>query len=99
MLMLIMYISPGIQPFVVLTKDRKDSGLKTKFAQMGIENVCPIENYIISDHFSDRHKHLNFLNFLKDILQAVNFHLHESVNFETQRFEWMSFLMQMANNI
>ncbi|XP_073491584.1 guanylate-binding protein 1-like [Aquarana catesbeiana] len=89
----------GIQPFVVLTKDRKDSGLRTKFAQMGIENVRPIENYIISDHVSDRHKHLNFLNFLKDILQTVNFHLHESVNFETQRYEWMSFLMQMANNI
>ncbi|XP_056390575.1 guanylate-binding protein 1-like [Hyla sarda] len=90
-----------ILPFIVLTKSKmvKQSTLKDKFLQMGMENVYCIENYLQSDHLSLLTKHRNILTVLYDILDAVNFHMMTKSNLQNQRREWMSFLMKRAGSI
>ncbi|PIO15179.1 hypothetical protein AB205_0125370 [Aquarana catesbeiana] len=87
----------GVLPFIILTKCRTESELRNTFTWMGMENIYCIENYTISDHLAVKEKHLVILNFLRDILLCVNFHLQECVNFQTQQHKWTSFLKKVAN--
>ncbi|PIO30797.1 hypothetical protein AB205_0037080 [Aquarana catesbeiana] len=91
------YAQLCVLPFIILTKCRTESELRNTFTRMGMENIYCIENYTISDHLPVKEKHLVILNFLRDILLSVNFHLQECINFQTQQHEWTSFLKKMAN--
>ncbi|XP_063791207.1 guanylate-binding protein 1-like [Pseudophryne corroboree] len=91
----------GILPFIILSKSTSGaaSRLQEKFTQMGMENIYPVENYLQSDPVALRGKHLNFLTFLKDVLDCVDFHLQQSARFQNQRQDWVRFLMNMAGNM
>lgn len=90
-----------ILPFVVLTKSKmaKGSSLKETFSGMGMENVYCLENYLLSDHLAIRSKHHPILTVLYDVLDCVNFHMESNSNFQSQRQDWLSFLMKKAGTI
>lgn len=91
----------GILPFIVLTRSKmaKGSSLKEKFSGMGMENVYCLENYLLSDHLAIRSKHHAILTVLYDVLSCVNYYMETKPYCQSQRQEWLSFLMKKAGSI
>ncbi|XP_071978913.1 guanylate-binding protein 5-like [Engystomops pustulosus] len=90
-----------IKPFIVLTQSQRvnRSSLKDTFSGMGMENIYHLENYLLSDHFPMRRKHLDILTVLCDILESVTYYMSCNSNPRNQRQHWTSFLLKKAGTI
>ncbi|KAM4026516.1 guanylate-binding protein 1-like [Anomaloglossus baeobatrachus] len=92
----------GILPFVILTKSKsllEESPLKDTFFGMGMESVHCLENYVLSDKLSVLSKHRRILKILYEILECVTFHMSNVSNFQSQRQQWLTFLVQKAGTM
>ncbi|XP_053550892.1 uncharacterized protein LOC128642217 [Bombina bombina] len=89
----------GIFPIIVLTN--KTGGPFAKlhdiFEGMGAEEIFAVENYTIEDHFKTRGRHMQFLKFLHNALEEVNFCMKEQRHPRKERAQRKKFLIKFAH--
>ncbi|KAE8578330.1 hypothetical protein XENTR_v10023471 [Xenopus tropicalis] len=90
----------GVYPIVVLTHKTSGDFLQAEkeFLLMGVEKVIKIENYTREDHGKTQGRHEEILNFLKSVLEDVNFQMKYKRDPRKERVERKKFLLNFLHN-
>ncbi|XP_073502177.1 uncharacterized protein [Phyllobates terribilis] len=86
----------GLSPIIVLT--HRSGGnyfeVEKQFQLLGADNIVILENYTRADHIKTRQRTVDFLNFMRLVLQNVTFRMEQYMDPRRERVEHRKFLLR-----